>query len=94
MSHSGPPEAVAAGLSIFGMLFVCFFLLLALAAAAFWIWMLIDAITRCPSANNLKLIWILVIVFTHFLGAVIYYFVQRPKNPLESQPPPAPSPPM
>ena len=92
MNHSGPPEAVAAGLGIFVMLFVCVIVLLSLAATAFWIWMLVDAITRCPSANNLKLIWILVIVLAHFIGAVIYFFVQRPKNPVQA-PPPSTSPP-
>ncbi len=43
--------------------------------------MLIDVITRAPSENNTKLIWILVVVFTGVIGALIYMFVQRPKNP-------------
>jgi hypothetical protein len=59
----------------------CILPFLGLLATAFWIWMLIDAITRCPNTDNLKLIWVLVIVLTHFIGAVIYFFVQRPKNP-------------
>jgi hypothetical protein len=52
-----------------------------LVAFAFWLWMLIDAITKTPSGENRKLIWILVIVFTGIIGALIYCFVQRPKNP-------------
>lgn len=67
--------------SIFGLAFLCCFALIGLAITGFWIWMLIDAVTRCPGENNLKLIWVLVIIFTHVLGAIIYYFVQRPKNP-------------
>jgi len=67
--------------------------ILGLAATGFWLWMLIDAITRCPSENNLKLIWILVIVFTGVIGALIYLFVQRPKNPAKGEAPPAPPPP-
>jgi len=55
--------------------------LIGLAAFAFWLWMLIDVITRAPSEGNTKLIWILVVVFTGIIGALIYYFVQRPKNP-------------
>jgi len=47
----------------------------------FWIWMLIDVIKRVPSENNQKLIWLLVLIFGGFIGAIIYYFVQRPKNP-------------
>lgn len=55
--------------------------LVALAAFAFWLWMLIDVITKCPSEENKKLIWVLVVIFASILGAIIYYFVQRPKNP-------------
>ncbi len=62
--------------------------IIGLAATACWLWMLIDAITRCPSENNLKLIWILVIVFTGIIGALIYMFVQRPKNPAQGGAPP------
>ncbi|MCX5672829.1 MAG: PLD nuclease N-terminal domain-containing protein [Planctomycetota bacterium] len=64
-----------------GCVFSAIFGLVALAALAFWIWMLIDAISRTPSEGNTKLIWILVIVLTGIIGALIYFFVQRPKNP-------------
>ena len=41
--------------------------------------MLIDAIKNAPEKT--KLIWVIVIVFTHIIGALIYYFVEkRPKN--------------
>jgi hypothetical protein len=64
-----------------GCVFTAIFGLVALAALAFWVWMLIDAISRTPSEGNTKLIWILVIVLTGIIGALIYFFVQRPKNP-------------
>lgn len=49
----------------------------------FWIWMLIDCATKEPSEGNDKLIWILVIIFTHLLGALIYFLIRRPKRILE-----------
>ena len=52
--------------------------LLALAATAFWIWMLVDCITNEPSEGNDKLIWALVILFAHLLGAIIYFLARRP----------------
>ena len=61
--------------------------LVGLAAFAFWLWMLIDCATKCPSEENKKIIWILVIIFTHVIGAIIYYFVQRPKNAPAGAPP-------
>lgn len=54
--------------------------LLGIAMFGFWLWMLIDAISHTPSENSTKLIWILIIVFTGIIGALIYFFVQRPKN--------------
>ncbi len=46
----------------------------------FWIWMLVDCIKHEPSEGNDKIIWVLVIVFTKFIGAAIYYFVRRRKR--------------
>jgi hypothetical protein len=61
----------------FGILLVLFIVLFALAAFAFWLWMLIDALKNKSLSDNEKLVWVLVLVFTHFLGAVIYFFVGR-----------------
>ncbi len=63
--------------SIFGLFFIFF-----IAALAFWIWALVDAI-RVPDdsmyqAGN-KLIWVLVIALAQFIGAVIYVAIGRPK---------------
>jgi uncharacterized membrane protein len=52
-------------------------LLLVLAGFAFWIWMIIDFATNEPSTGNDKIVWIVIIVFVYFIGAVVYYFVRR-----------------
>ena len=52
----------------------------ALAGFAFWIWMLIDCLKNEPDGGNTKVIWVLVIVLAHFIGALIYYFVRRPER--------------
>ena len=60
-----------------------FFLLLAvvgIAASVFWVVMIIECATKEPAEGNDKLIWILIIVFTHWIGALIYYFVRRPQR--------------
>ncbi|MCZ7384944.1 MAG: PLDc N-terminal domain-containing protein [Candidatus Methanoperedens sp.] len=46
----------------------------------FWLWMLIDCLKRlddkfATGGNNAKLIWVLVIIFTGLIGALIYYFL-------------------
>lgn len=68
------------GTGLFEFLLLIPFFFIGLLGTVFWLWMLIDCLTHEPSAGNDKLIWVLVILFTHFIGALIYFFVQRPKR--------------
>ncbi len=52
---------------------------LALAAFAFWVWMLIHAAQKKRLNDGEKVAWVLIIALVHFLGALIYFFVGRPK---------------
>ncbi|MFA6240768.1 MAG: PLD nuclease N-terminal domain-containing protein [Candidatus Hydrogenedentales bacterium] len=64
-----------------GVVFLVFWLLLlffGVAGTVLWIWMLIDCAVNEPSTGNDKIVWILVIVLTHGLGALIYLLVRRP----------------
>ena len=56
------------------------FMLIGMLLFAFWIWMLVDCATKEPSQGNDKIIWILVIVLTNWIGALIYFFVRRPER--------------
>ncbi len=60
------------------------FLILSVSVFVFlmvlWFWMLIDCLKRPDvkfsiGGNNAKVIWILVIIFTGLIGALIYYFL-------------------
>jgi hypothetical protein len=64
----------------FPLLMVLFFLPVVLLATVFWVWMLVDCASKEPSQGNDKIIWILVIIFTHWIGALIYYLVRRPER--------------
>ncbi len=55
-------------------------LVIGVGGTALWIWMLVDCATREPSEGNDKLVWILIIVLTHWIGALIYLLVRRPKR--------------
>lgn len=52
---------------------------LAAASFAFWIWMLIHAAQNKGLGEGEKVAWVLIIALLHFLGALIYCFVGRPK---------------
>jgi len=64
----------------FELLFGLAFFSLAVIGTIFWIWMLVDCAMKESSQGNDKLIWILVILFTHWIGAAIYFFVRRPQR--------------
>ncbi len=50
--------------------------IIGLLCTIFWIWMLVHSITK-PIEN--KAIWILILLVTQVLGAIVYYFaVKRP----------------
>ena len=68
------------GLGILEFFLVLFLAPLALLAFAFWIGMLVHATTNNGLTDIEKLIWVIVILFTHFIGAIIYFFVGRPKR--------------
>jgi len=51
--------------------------LLGILVFVFWIWMLIDCLQNSRLQSTEKIVWVLVILFLHFLGALIYYFVGR-----------------
>lgn len=53
---------------------------LALLATVFWIWVLIDCITKEPSEGNDKVAWTIFIIFVPLFGALLYYFVRRPER--------------
>ena len=61
------------------IILILFVLPLVLASFAFWIWMLIHAIQNKRLTDTEKIIWVLVIALLHLLGALIYFFVGRPK---------------
>ncbi|MGJ8678352.1 MAG: PLD nuclease N-terminal domain-containing protein [Akkermansiaceae bacterium] len=42
--------------------------------------MLIDCLKNESSEGNDKVVWLLVIVFFNWLGALIYFFVRRPER--------------
>jgi len=72
----------AAMLGGFEILFILGMLLLiplGTAMFAFWIWMLVHAAQNKGLSDGEKVAWVLIIALVHFVGALIYFFVGRPK---------------
>jgi len=62
-------------------LFVIFCVaILGIGGTGFWIVMLIECATKEADTGNTKIVWIIILVFTHIIGALIYFFVRRPER--------------
>lgn len=59
--------------------------ILGIACTIFWIIMIIDVVRRNFSSTLTKIVWLLIVIFTHIVGAVIYFFIGRPMGTLAGQ---------
>lgn len=82
-SGSTGGAAVGAAFGIFFIVIMVFYMLFIAAAIAgfvFWIIMIIDVAQRTNWENeNDKTMWILIVILTGVIGALIYYFMVRKK---------------
>ena len=91
-------ESTAGAMIMFMMLISMLLPLLMLGlmflAIGFWIWMIVDCTTNDTLTDNDKLIWVLVVVLTNWIGALIYFFAGRSKyqtaTPINTTQPPQP----
>jgi prolipoprotein diacylglyceryltransferase len=60
--------------------FMCIIGILVLLSSVFWIWMIVDCATNEPVNSNDKIVWLLVIILVHFVGALVYYLARRPER--------------
>ena len=75
LAQQGDASGAAAGL--FGVGFICVIFLVGIGSFILWLYALIDAIRNPRLSDQQRLIWVLVIVFTHFIGALIYLVVGK-----------------
>jgi hypothetical protein len=71
---------MVAGFGLALLILIVFIFVIGILGSIFWIWMLIDCLTKEPDEGNTKLAWALTIVFLHFIGSSLYYFIRRPER--------------
>jgi hypothetical protein len=68
--------------------------IIGLAAFALWVWAIVDVV-KVPDDSmfkaGTKLVWVLVVVITGVVGAIIYLLVGRPEPGTPGSVPPRPS---
>lgn len=52
-------------------------LIIILLISAFWLWMLVDCILNKSLNGTQKVLWFLLILFTHIIGAILYALLGR-----------------
>ena len=65
---------------VVSFLIVLFVGVIVLGGTALWIWAIVDCATKEPDVGNTKIVWILIVVLAHFIGALIYIIVRRPER--------------
>jgi len=55
-------------------------IVLIIAVLVVWVWALIDAIQNPGLTSNERIIWVLVILLTSWLGAVLYFLIGRKRK--------------
>jgi hypothetical protein len=65
---------------IISLFLILFFGTIGLLLFVFWIWMLVDVIQNKGLTDGEKIGWALAVVFLHFIGATLYFFIGRPKR--------------
>ena len=73
-----PATALFAGFAFIWVLVA----ILGLALTVFWIVEIVDVLRREFPDPTLKIVWLLVVIFLHGLGALVYYFVGKPQGRL------------
>ncbi|MEI6058182.1 MAG: PLDc N-terminal domain-containing protein [archaeon] len=71
---------VFAGIVLLILAFWLFFVVLGILAFIFWIFMIVDVVQRKFKNESDKIVWALVVILLHIVGALIYYFVVKREN--------------
>ncbi len=63
-----------------GIMVMLLMIIIPILVSIFWVWMIVDCATRNFKNKSDKIVWILVIILTHFVGAFVYYLVVKRKK--------------
>ena len=74
--NAGDAGSLFVGIGIVGILMS----ILGIAALVVWIWALVDAIQNPALDSTTRIVWVLVIVFTQIIGAILYLAIGRSRR--------------
>lgn len=74
-------EPILGGIVLFWLLAILFIIV----SSVFWIVELVDACRRTFENDTVKVVWIVVLCLSHFIGAIVYYIIGKPMGTLPGQ---------
>ena len=63
-----------------GLVIIPIWLSIVVSLTVLWIWVLIDCIKNEPTEGNERIVWVVIIAVTHWIGALIYLIARRPQR--------------
>jgi hypothetical protein len=63
-----------------GLVIIPIWLFIVVSLTVLWIWVLIDCIKNESTEGNERIVWVVVIAVTHWIGALIYLIARRPQR--------------
>ena len=63
-----------------GLVIIPIWLSIVVSLTVLWIWVLIDCIKNESTEGNERVVWVVVIAVTHWIGALIYLIARRPQR--------------
>jgi hypothetical protein len=63
-----------------GLVIIQIWLFIVVSLTVLWIWVLIDCIKNESTEGNERIVWVVVIAVTHWIGALIYLIARRPQR--------------
>ena len=63
-----------------GLVIIPIWLSIVVSLTVLWIWVLIDCIKNESTEGNERIVWVVVIAVTHWIGALIYLIARRPQR--------------
>lgn len=86
------PAPNLAPLFVFPFVLMFFMFAFMAVALSFRIWMIVDCATKEPPGND-KIVWLLIVIFLNWIGAIVYFFARRGPRRRGLTPPPILAPP-
>jgi hypothetical protein len=54
-----------------------FVLFIILVSTIFWVFAIVDIVRRDFTDPNMKIVWLIVVIFSHWIGSILYYAIGR-----------------